>query len=182
MSIPRGCGEIILALLEEEAMTLTPPRNAGAETHRPKCPLTCAPDAKSRAPDARNRAVARLTAGARPALEAALGASLAVYDRAHALARFHRLSRETILSETPEAARLVLKEIDRALRAERARSGHWSYDLNRHFALLVARRAESARLARLCLARLDKAGPAGAFHDGSFSINSDDRSAAAKGT
>lgn len=97
----------------------------------------------------KGRAFERLRAGARPALNAALDASLAGYDRLEALSRFHRLSRETILSETPEAARRVLSEIERALRAERARGGHWTYDLNRHIALLVAHRAEAARLARL---------------------------------
>lgn len=91
----------------------------------------------------------RLKARARPALSDALDAGLAGYDRLDALSRFHRLSRETISSETPEAARLVLAEIERALRAERARGGHWTYDLNRHIALLVAHRAEKARLARL---------------------------------
>lgn len=95
------------------------------------------------------RATARLKAGAGPAVTAALDAGLAGYDRLEALSRFHRLSRETILSDAPEAARQVIGEIERALRAERARGGHWTYDLNRHIALLVAHRAESARLARL---------------------------------
>ena len=35
------------------------------------------------------------------------------------------------------------------MRGERARRGHWSYDLNRHISLLVAHRAETARLHRL---------------------------------
>ncbi|PPD45548.1 MAG: hypothetical protein CTY15_03950 [Methylocystis sp.] len=94
----------------------------------------------------------RLEAAARPAVEAALGASLAIYDRKTALARFQRLSGEIIASETPHAAREVIREIERALRAERARCGHWSYDLNRHIALLVAHRAERARLSRLLCA------------------------------
>jgi hypothetical protein len=98
---------------------------------------------------AQRRACERLRAGARPALNAALDSGLAGYDRVNALSRFHRLSRDTILSETPEAARKVICEIERALRAERARGGHWTYDLNRHIALLVARRAETTRLARL---------------------------------
>lgn len=98
---------------------------------------------------AKARAFQRLEAAARPAVESALEASFAAYNRAHALAPFHRLSQETIMSETPQAARLVLREIERALRAERARRGHWTYDLNRHIALLVTHRAESARLARL---------------------------------
>ncbi|HEY8161999.1 MAG TPA: DUF6477 family protein [Methylocystis sp.] len=96
---------------------------------------------------AKSDAIQRLKANARPALEAALTASLAGYDRLGALSRFHRLSRETIMSETPEAARAVLREIERALRVERARRGHWTYDLNRHIGLLVAHRAETARLA-----------------------------------
>jgi hypothetical protein len=99
--------------------------------------------------NARETSFARLAAAARPAVERALQANLGAYDRMTALARFHRLSPETIRSETPAAARLVLREIERALRAERARCGHWTYDLNRHIALLVAHRAESARLARM---------------------------------
>ena len=99
--------------------------------------------------NARQNTFERLRAAARPAVEAALTANLDAYDRASALARLHRLSPQTILTETPEAARDVLREIERALRAERARRGHWTYDLNRHIALLVAHRAESARLARL---------------------------------
>lgn len=100
-------------------------------------------------PDPGKQAFNRLRAAARPAVEAALTESLATYDRRQALARFHRLSPDVIMSETPSAARLVLREIERALRAERARRGHWTYDLNRHIALLVARRAETARLGRL---------------------------------
>ncbi|KAF2989793.1 hypothetical protein MJC1_03138 [Methylocystis sp. MJC1] len=96
---------------------------------------------------AKSRAAQRLKAHARPAVEAALNASLTGYDRLVALSRFHRLSQEIILSETPEAARAVLREIEQALRKERARRGHWTYDLNRHIALLVAHRAETARLA-----------------------------------
>ncbi len=96
---------------------------------------------------AKSDAFQRLKTNARPAVEAALAASLAGYDRLDALSRFHRLPRETIMAETPQAARAVLREIERALRVERARRGHWTYDLNRHIALLVAHRAESARLA-----------------------------------
>lgn len=98
---------------------------------------------------AKSRAFERLETGARPAVEASLAAGTAVYDRRAALSRFHRLSDQTISSETPEAARQVVREIERALRAERARSGHWTYDLNRHIALLIAHRAERARLEKL---------------------------------
>jgi hypothetical protein len=42
----------------------------------------------------------------------------------------------------------VLSKLRRALRAERRRatSGYWSYDLNRHLALVSAYKAELARL------------------------------------
>ncbi|MBG0803326.1 hypothetical protein IYW40_17835 [Methylocystis sp. H4A] len=92
---------------------------------------------------------ARFATEAGAALDAALVAGLNAYDRTRALARFHRLSPDTIASETPDAARAALKEIERAMRGERARRGHWSYDLNRHISLLVAHRAETARLHRL---------------------------------
>lgn len=95
------------------------------------------------------RAFDRLRRAARPAAEAAIAANLSTYDRRFALTRFHRLSPEIIATETPEAARAIVREIERALRAERARRGSWTYDLNRHIALVVAHRAESARAARL---------------------------------
>lgn len=91
----------------------------------------------------------RLRAAAAGALEAALDAGLKDYDRRRALARFHRLTPETVAAETPQAARAVLRELQGALRAERARIGHWSYDLNRHIGLLVAWRAEKARCDRI---------------------------------
>jgi hypothetical protein len=96
-----------------------------------------------------DNALQRLARAAPNALDATLVAGVAAYDRASALRRFHRLDPETIASETPRAARTVLREIERALRAERARAGHWSYDLNRHIGLLVAYRAEKARLERI---------------------------------
>ncbi|MGD9544003.1 MAG: DUF6477 family protein [Methylocystis sp.] len=92
---------------------------------------------------------ARFSTAAGGALDAALAAGLSGYDRASALARFHRLSPEMIAAESPDAARAALREIERAMRAERARSGHWSYDFDRHISLLVAHRAETARLHRL---------------------------------
>ncbi len=94
--------------------------------------MTKTPNRTRGARGAKTQAFERLEASARPAVEAALGASLAAYNRVHALSRFHRLAQETIVSETPQAARLILREIERALRAERARRGHWTYDLNRH--------------------------------------------------
>lgn len=96
---------------------------------------------------AKTQAFGQLDAAAVGAVGGALNERLRHYDRAKALARFHRLSSQTIESETPAAARIVLAEIERALRAERARMGHWSYDLDRHIALMTAYRAEAARLA-----------------------------------
>ncbi len=57
-----------------------------------------------------------------------------------ALARFHRLSAQTIAAETTDAAQEILRELARALRGERARMGHWTYDLNRHIGLMIAYR------------------------------------------
>lgn len=86
---------------------------------------------------------------AKSALNTAIDASLSGYNRGLALSSLPRLSAETILGETEDAAKRVVQEIERALRRERARAGHWTYDLNRHIALHVAYRAETARLERL---------------------------------
>jgi hypothetical protein len=88
-------------------------------------------------------------APAKSALDNAVDAGLTGYNRRLTLGRLPRLSTETILDETEDAARQVVQEIERALRRERARAGHWTYDLNRHIALHVAHRAETARLAQL---------------------------------
>jgi hypothetical protein len=104
------------------------------------------------------RAEQRLARAASAALDASLRARLEKYDRKRALAGFHRLTPEIIDSETPAAARQVVAEIERAIRRERARCGHWTYDLNRHIALHVAQRAERARLSRL-RARLPTTAP-----------------------
>lgn len=91
----------------------------------------------------------RVLARARGALETTLSASAAAYRRTDFLRAFHRLSPETIRAETAEAAHAVLRELERALRSERARAGHWTYDLDRHIGLLVAYRAEQARARRI---------------------------------
>jgi hypothetical protein len=95
----------------------------------------------------------RLARRAGTALRTTLAAREQAYRRAEFLRSFHRLSSETIVEETPEAARSVLREIERALRAERARAGHWTYDLDRHIGLVVAYRAEQARAERLAARR-----------------------------
>jgi len=90
-----------------------------------------------------------LSQRAKSALDATVRAGVAAYDRKTALARFPRLSRAVIDSRDPAAAKLVLHEIENALRKERSRAGHWSYDLNRHIGLLTAFRAEEDRLRAL---------------------------------
>lgn len=103
--------------------------------------------------------VQRLQSSAASALEAALEEGLNAYDRRRALRRFHRLAPETIAAETPDASRAVLREIERAMRSQRARIGHWTYDLNQHIALLIAHRAETARLQRIVKADARKRFP-----------------------
>lgn len=63
-------------------------------------------------------------------------------------AEAHRGLAAQLDDESAEGCRLVLGKLRRALRAERRRatSGHWSYDLNRHLALVSAYKAELARL------------------------------------
>ena len=90
-----------------------------------------------------------LRESAKSALTSAIDASLSGYNRRLALSSLPSLSAETILSETEDAAKRVVQEIEGALRRERARAGHWTYDLNRHIALHVAHRAETARLEQL---------------------------------
>lgn len=47
-----------------------------------------------------------------------------------------------------EAQRILVARLARALRGERrrGRAGHWTYDINRHIALMQAYRAERARV------------------------------------
>lgn len=71
------------------------------------------------------------------------------YNRNKALAPFYRLSKKTIETETVEAAQEVLREVACALRSERARMRHWSYDLNRHISLTIAFRCEKSRAERI---------------------------------
>lgn len=102
----------------------------------------------------------RLRAAARGAIETTLRAGATVYDRARDLPRLARIEAGDALAETPESAELIVARLERALRAERnrARSGHWTYNLNRHIALRQAHRAEAERLALLrARGRMDEA-------------------------
>jgi len=76
-------------------------------------------------------------------------AGAAAYDRMRDLPALIRLDPfdRRALEEKEEAAAIVAR-LECALRAERqkARSGHWTYDLNRHIALRQAWLAETSRL------------------------------------
>jgi hypothetical protein len=67
------------------------------------------------------------------------------YDRRLHLARLLPIGPDEIADESQAARRAILAKLSRALRAERnrGRSGHWTYDLNRHLALSQAYEAES---------------------------------------
>ena len=75
-------------------------------------------------------------------------AGAVAYSRARDLPKVIALWPHELDDESVEGCRLVLGKLRRALRAERRRatSGHWSYDLNRHLALVSAYKAELARL------------------------------------
>jgi hypothetical protein len=68
------------------------------------------------------------------------------YDRRRELPRVLPLWPHELDNETLPGRRLILAKLRRALRAERCRglSGHWTYDLSRHVALLRVYRLELA--------------------------------------
>jgi hypothetical protein len=74
----------------------------------------------------------------------------AAYVRSRDLPRLIALWPHELADQSPEGALRVLAKLRQALRVERvrARGGHWSYDLNRHLALLSAYRAQLARVGR----------------------------------
>jgi Family of unknown function (DUF6477) len=70
------------------------------------------------------------------------------YDRARHLPWLARATPEEIESSDPAVGRAIVARLTRALRAERrrGRAGHWTYDMNRHIALMQAIAAERKRL------------------------------------
>jgi hypothetical protein len=92
---------------------------------------------------------ARLQSGARKAIEGAVRAGAEAYRRERDLPRLVRIEPRTPGTETIADVETIVARLERALRAERnrARSGHWTYDLNRHIALRQAHLAETERLA-----------------------------------
>ena len=81
-------------------------------------------------------------------VERAVRAGAQSYERARDLPGLIRLDPFSGSSETTEAVEAIVARLERALRAERnrARSGSWTYDLNRHIALRQAYLAEAERL------------------------------------
>ena len=88
---------------------------------------------------------AALHAAAERGLAAAICGGAAGYDRTLALPRLIALDPRELSSDGPELRRRIVTRLTRALRAERrrGRAGHWTYDLNRHIALLQALQAET---------------------------------------
>ena len=65
-------------------------------------------------------------------------------ERSRTLPRLLPLWPHEIADRSHSARLRLLSKLMAALRQERARSGHWSYDLNRHIALARAVRFEAA--------------------------------------
>jgi len=97
------------------------------------------------------RRSARLTEAAAHAVAESVRAGAEAYDRARDLPKLARLDPRSALTDSLENAAAIVARLASALRAERgrARSGHWTYDLNRHIALRQAFLAETERLAAL---------------------------------
>lgn len=89
-----------------------------------------------------------ITGRAARAIERSIRAGAKFYDRARDLPALIRHDPCQEAADTAEGIEAILGRLERALRAERnkARSGHWTYDLNRHIALRQAYQAEAERL------------------------------------
>jgi hypothetical protein len=96
------------------------------------------------------RAATALRQRAKHATNAVIAAGVEAYDRERDLTRLIHASPSELADRSPGAARSILARLARALRSERnrGRAGHWTYDLNRHFALRQAYVVEKARLDR----------------------------------
>ena len=96
--------------------------------------------------NAKTRYEIQTAAGRALARQIACGAEH--YDRARQLPRLLPLMPSEIRGGEPACTRAILLRLAKALRTERrlGRAGHWTYDLNRHIALVQAWRAERDRL------------------------------------
>ncbi len=97
------------------------------------------------------RGAERVARAASHAISETIRAGAETYDRVRDLPRLTRIDTLSGLADTAENVANIVARLERALRAERnrARSGHWTYDLNRHIALRQAHCAETARLAAI---------------------------------
>jgi len=88
---------------------------------------------------------------AQAAIAGSVRAGARNYDRKRDLPGLIRIDPRAAAAETVAEVETIVARLERALRGERnrARSGHWTYDLNRHIALRQAHLAESERLAAL---------------------------------
>ena len=73
------------------------------------------------------------------------------YERSRHLPRLIRAVPSEYSDDDRETAERIIGRLARALAAERrrGRSGHWTYDMNRHIALKQALAAERAHLRKL---------------------------------
>lgn len=83
--------------------------------------------------------------------EAMTRAGAKAYRRARDLPRLLPLWPHEITDESPAGGRRLVARLRKALAGERrrGRAGHWTYDLNRHIALLSAYKGELAMLETL---------------------------------
>ena len=97
-----------------------------------------------------NRNAASLSSRAAAAVAAVTAAGAEDYVRQHHLPRVLPVGPDEIADESVDGRRRIVARLARALRAERnrGRSGHWTYDLNRHIALRQAYLAERRWLDR----------------------------------
>ena len=100
---------------------------------------------------AERRAADLIVRRAAGAIQRTIRAGAENYERARDLPKLARLDPTDFSADTIEGIETILSRLGRALRAERnrARSGHWTYDLNRHIALRQAYLAESERFEAL---------------------------------
>ena len=102
-------------------------------------------------PAARSAHRDTISRAAEAAIQRTVRAGAEAYDRARDLPRLTRLDPAERSADSVEGVETIVARLERALRAERsrARSGHWTYDLNRHIALRQAYLAETERLREL---------------------------------
>ena len=104
---------------------------------------------------AAGRNLAHRIPGKARGIRQAVRAGEARYERKRHLPWLARATPDEIASDDPAVTRSIVTRLARALSAERrrGRAGHWSYDINRHIALMQALAAEKQRLGEVSLPR-----------------------------